>query len=89
VRKGQFRKSLPAQNKVHTVRHHAALGIDETPALIAELSAKVALGPRAFDFCILTATRTSGSLEAVPSWRIRNADNSLPVSAVGGNARRV
>jgi hypothetical protein len=49
--------------------------------LIAELRAKVALGPRAFDFCILTATGTSGSLEAVPSWRIRNADNSLPVAS--------
>jgi integrase len=64
ARKEQFRKSLPAQNKVQKVRHHAALAIDETPAFIAELKAKDGVGPRAFEFCILTATRTSETLEA-------------------------
>jgi integrase len=64
ARKEQFRKSLPAQNKVQKVRHHAALAIDETPAFIAELRAKDGVGPRAFEFCILSATRTSETLEA-------------------------
>jgi integrase len=64
ARKEQFRKSLPAQNKVQKVRHHAALAIGETPAFIAELRAKDGVGPRAFEFCILSATRTSETLEA-------------------------
>jgi len=75
ARKEQFRKSLPAQNKVQKVRHHAALAIDETPAFIAELRAKDGVGPRAFEFCILTATRTSETLEA--RWSEIDLDQAL------------
>lgn len=64
ARKEQFKKSLPAQSKVQRVKHHAALAIDDTPAFMAELRAKDGVGARAFEFCILTATRTSETLEA-------------------------
>lgn len=64
ARKEQFKKSLPAQNKVQKVKHHAALAIDEAPAFIRTLQDKGSVGARAFEFCILTATRTSETLEA-------------------------
>ena len=64
ARKEQFKKSLPAQNKVQKVKHHAALAIDEAPAFIRTLQDKGSVGARAFEYCILTATRTSETLEA-------------------------
>lgn len=64
ARKDQFKKSLPAQNKVQKVKHHAAIAIDEAPGLVRLLQGKASVGARAFEFCILTATRTSETLEA-------------------------
>lgn len=62
--KDQFKKSLPAQSKVQKPKHHAALGIDQTPDFMAALRARGGMGALAFEFCILTATRTSETLGA-------------------------
>jgi len=64
ARKDQFKKSLPAQNKVQKVKHHAAIAIDDAPGFVRLLQSKSAVGARAFEFCVLTATRTSETLEA-------------------------
>lgn len=64
ARKEHFKKSLPAQSKVQKVKHHAALPIDEAPAFLGLLREKSGAATRAFEFCILTATRTSETIEA-------------------------
>ncbi len=64
ARKENFKKSLPPQSKVQKVRHHPALPIDETPGFVTRLRARGGVGARAFEFCILTVTRTTETREA-------------------------
>ncbi|MFZ4072545.1 MAG: tyrosine-type recombinase/integrase [Caulobacterales bacterium] len=75
ARKDQFKKSLPPQRKVQKVRHHAAIAIDDAPHFARALCVKSGIGPRAFEFCILTATRTSETLEA--KWSEIDLDHAV------------
>jgi integrase len=54
---------LPAQAG-KDVRHHAAMPFDELPDFMAELSKRKGSSPRALEFTILTAARTSEVLGA-------------------------
>lgn len=62
--KGHLEKALPAPSKASKVQHHAALPIDELPAFMKDLRAHPGLSSLAFQFLILTATRSSETLFA-------------------------
>ncbi|WP_407167922.1 tyrosine-type recombinase/integrase [Bradyrhizobium sp. ORS 111] len=60
--KGHLAHLLPRRSRVATVNHHAALPIDETPAFIQILRREETVVARAFEFCILNATRTNETM---------------------------
>lgn len=62
--RGHLDHLLPKRSKVAAVKHHAALPYDEAPAFMASLRAQVGVAARAFEFCILTASRTGEVLGA-------------------------
>lgn len=62
--RGHLSHLLPARSKIAAVEHHASLPYADMPAFMAELRARAASASRALAFCILTATRTSETLEA-------------------------
>jgi integrase len=62
--RGHLEKALPARNKTKKVKHFAALAIDDFPKFMKHLRAQTGVGPLAFQFAILTATRTSEAIEA-------------------------
>ena len=55
---------LPARNKVHKIEHHAALPYAELPAFMRDLRERFGVAALALEFAILTATRTSETLNA-------------------------
>jgi hypothetical protein len=55
---------LPARSRVRKVKHHNALPYVEVAAFMAELRERPAVAARALEFLILTATRTSETLNA-------------------------
>ena len=62
--KGHLQNLLPAKSKVARVNHHAALPYAEHPAFMADLRARDGVGARALEFAILSATRTTETIEA-------------------------
>ena len=64
ARKENFKKSLAPQSKVQKTRHHPALPIDEAARFVSRLRSRDGIGARAFEFCILTVTRTTETREA-------------------------
>lgn len=60
--KGHLDLFLAKRSRVATVAHHAALPIDETPGFLQVLRREKTVVARAFEFCILSATRTSETL---------------------------
>lgn len=60
--KGHLEHLLPRRPRVATVNHHAALPIDEMPGFIQILRREETIVARAFEFCILNATRTSETM---------------------------
>jgi len=60
--KGHLDHLLPKRSKVATIVHHAALPIDETPGFIQILRQEETVVARAFEFCILNATRTNEAM---------------------------
>ena len=62
--RGHLEKALPARNKTKTVRHHAALPIDDLPTFMTALRNQDGLGSMSFQFAILTAARTSEVIAA-------------------------
>lgn len=62
--RGHLDKLLPRRSKVATVKHHSALPWQELPAFMAAISSREGLAFRAMELCILTATRTSETLNA-------------------------
>jgi integrase len=62
--RGHLDKLLPARSKVARIKHHAALPYLEIPVFMEELRGCVGVGARALEFAILTATRTSETLNA-------------------------
>lgn len=60
--RGHLDHLLPKRSKVASIVHHAALPVDETPAFIQALRREETVVARAFEFCILTATRTNETM---------------------------
>lgn len=60
--RGHLDHLLPKRSRVAVIVHHAAMRIDETPAFIQTLQREKTIVARAFEFCILTATRTSETM---------------------------
>ncbi|MBR1191466.1 phage integrase central domain-containing protein [Bradyrhizobium sp. AUGA SZCCT0160] len=60
--KGHLDHLLAKRSRVASVVHHAALPIDETPGFVQVLQREETIVARAFEFCILSATRTSETL---------------------------
>jgi integrase len=60
--RGHLDHLLPKRSKVAAVIHHPALPIDDTPKFIRTLRREVTVTARAFEFCILTATRSNETL---------------------------
>lgn len=60
--RGHLDHLLPKRSRVSTINHHAALPIDETPSFIQILQREQTVVARAFEFCILNATRTNETM---------------------------
>tara|TARA_R110000868_G_scaffold411742_1_gene708448 strand:+ start:197 stop:1423 length:1227 start_codon:yes stop_codon:yes gene_type:complete len=63
--KGNLDHLLPARSKVRKVKHHAALPYSEVADFLNKLRQQTGVAARAFEFAILTASRTSETLNAV------------------------
>ena len=50
---------LPAKNKIHKVKHHAAVPYREISALMERLRARTSRSARALEFTILCASRVT------------------------------
>jgi integrase len=57
-------KPLPQRGASKRIKHHAAIPVAELPAFMAELRKRDSIYARALEFCILTAARTSETLNA-------------------------
>ncbi len=68
-------KLLPARSRVQKVKHFAALPFDEISIFMKALKDMDGISPRALEFLILTATRTSETLLAC--WQEFNLDECL------------
>lgn len=55
---------LPKQSRQRRIKHHAALPFVEIPSFIANLQQQPGVAPKALEFLVLTATRTSETLNA-------------------------
>lgn len=73
--KGHLEYVYPARGEARKVQHHPALPVDEVPSFMKALRARRAVGALAFEFCILTATRTSETLLA--QWHEIDCDKAL------------
>lgn len=62
--RGGLEALFPKKVKVRKVQHHAALPYGEMPAFMAALRKREGIAPRALEFAILTAARTSEVLGA-------------------------
>ncbi len=62
--RGHLANLLPPQARLRRIKHHPALPYADVGAFVAELRKQVGIGPLAFEFAILTATRTSEAIGA-------------------------
>ena len=62
--RGHLANLLPKPSKLARVEHHAALPFVDIPSFMLELASQKGLTPRALEFAILTASRTSEALGA-------------------------
>lgn len=62
--RGHLDQLLPKRAKVSIVKHHSALPFRAVPALFASLENEKAIGARALEFTILTASRTNEAILA-------------------------
>ena len=89
--RGHLDHLLPAQGKVRKVEHHAALPYIEMPAFMSDLRTRYGVAALALEFAILTATRTSETLNA--AWSEFDIDNrvwTIPAERMkGGREHRV
>jgi integrase len=65
VLKGNLQALLPQIQKRQRVKHHNAMHYDKVPTFFATIKDDPSLSARALVFCILTATRTTETIEAV------------------------
>jgi integrase len=89
--KGHLDHLLPSRNKVRKVAHHAALPYAEIGNFMIDLRGVDSVPARALELMILTATRTSETLNA--TWSEIDLDDAvwtIPGERMkGGNAHRV
>ena len=62
--RGNLDAALPKRSKIQNVRHHPALDYNDLPGFMSELRERQGITPRALEFTILTAARTSESIGA-------------------------
>ena len=85
--RGHLSNLLAAHSRVRQVEHHAALPYAELPAFLAGLHEQEGVAPRALEFLILTARRTSEVIGA--RWdEIDLLDKTWTVPAARMKARR-
>ncbi len=68
-------KLLPKRSRIQKVKHHTALPFDEIGGFIAKLRVREGVAAKALEFLILTATRTSETLNA--EWTEIRLDEKL------------
>jgi integrase len=73
--RGHLDKLLPARSKVRKVKHHAALPYKEVTGLMEALREEKGVSPKALEFAILTAARTSEVIGA--TWAEIDLDEKL------------
>lgn len=73
--RGHLDQLLPAKSKVLRVVHHAALPYANVSAFVGGLREQITVATRALEFLILTATRTSETLNA--TWDEVNLEEQL------------
>jgi integrase len=73
--KGNLEHALPKRSDVAPVEHHAALPYKDIAAFVAELRERDGIAARALEFLILTATRTSETLNA--TWDEFDLENRI------------
>jgi integrase len=92
--RGHLDKLLPAQSKMRTIKHHAALPYTEIGAFMADLRKQPGISARALEFLILTAARSgevrgarwseidiTGKAWTVPAERMKsNRPHRLPLA---------
>jgi integrase len=61
---GNLEHILPSPSKIHEGEHHPALHYDAVPAFMVELAKREGSAARAFEWLILTATRSGETLGA-------------------------
>jgi integrase len=93
--RGHLDQLLPKRAKAQRVKHHAALPYPDVGEFVKELRQQEGTAARAFEFCILTATRTSETVGAkwpeidmnaatwtIPAERIKaGREHRVPLSA--------
>ena len=62
--RGHLERALPPRSKAQKVKHHPALPYVELPGFLGLLRSQDGLAARALEFCILTATRSSETLNS-------------------------
>ena len=62
--KGHLAKLLPIKSAIAKVKHHPAMPYADIPTFMSELRTNVGIAARAFEFLILTASRTSEAIKA-------------------------
>jgi integrase len=71
-------------------RHHAAMPYEDVPALVARLQNMVGVTPRALEFTILTACRTSEVLEGCHSeFDLANRVWTIPATRMKGGRQHI
>jgi len=73
--KDNLQPLLPTINKRKRVEHHEAMPYDDVPKFFASIKDDPSTSARSLVFCILTATRTSETIESV--WSEFNLEKSL------------
>jgi len=73
--KGKLQMLLPNISKRRRIKHHTAMPYSDVPALFKTIGANPTLSAQALLFCILTATRTSETIEA--KWDEFDLENEL------------
>ena len=73
--RGHLDQLLPSRTKVAKVEHHAALPYDALPDFMRDLRERDGVAALALEFTILTAARTSETLNA--AWDEFDCDNAI------------
>ena len=85
--KGKLEHLLPTISKRARVQHHSAMPHAQVPALIQGIFSNPVLSARALVLCVLTATRTSETIEA--KWDEIDMENRLWVIPKGRMKRGI